>query len=128
MANLKNGSRGQEVLDIQRQLVLLGYSIKVDGIFGKETEGAVRSFQSKSGIQIDGIVGPQTRAAIARALGGTTSTNPSTPTNPPATNSNPPTLAAGTGGDSAELILIVLAIGLGLFLLPKILSGKKRRR
>ena len=59
---LRNGSRGPEVEQLQRDL---GMS-QVDGIFGPATERAVRTFQQNSGIQVDGIVGPETRARIAQ--------------------------------------------------------------
>ena len=52
---LKRGSRGSAVRKVQWKL-----GIAVDGIFGKETERAVRLFQKKVGIAIDGIVGPET--------------------------------------------------------------------
>ena len=38
--------------------------IKVDGIFGPETEEAVRSFQASHGLTVDGIAGPLTTAAL----------------------------------------------------------------
>jgi peptidoglycan hydrolase-like protein with peptidoglycan-binding domain len=57
---LRNGSRGAEVEQLQRDL---GMS-QVDGIFGPATERAVRTFQQNSGIQVEGIVGPETRAMI----------------------------------------------------------------
>src|SRR5664280_2068824 len=34
--------------------------LQIDGIFGPQTEGAVRSFQQAVGIGVDGIVGPVT--------------------------------------------------------------------
>lgn len=46
---------GEDVSQAQR---LLG--ISVDGIYGRQTEAAVRSFQQLSGIAADGIIGPQT--------------------------------------------------------------------
>jgi peptidoglycan hydrolase-like protein with peptidoglycan-binding domain len=38
--------------------------VKVEGVFGPETEAAVRSFQAKEGIAVDGIVGSQTGSAL----------------------------------------------------------------
>jgi peptidoglycan hydrolase-like protein with peptidoglycan-binding domain len=38
--------------------------IGVDGIYGPQTEEAVRSFQSSHGLAVDGIVGPATIAAL----------------------------------------------------------------
>lgn len=40
---------------IQRKL-----NIKIDGIFGKDTERAVKEFQRKNNLNVDGIVGPLT--------------------------------------------------------------------
>jgi peptidoglycan hydrolase-like protein with peptidoglycan-binding domain len=57
---LSYGSEGRQVQLLQQALG----SIKVDGIFGPETEAAVRSFQSSHGLTVDGIVGPLTSAAL----------------------------------------------------------------
>ena len=38
--------------------------IPADGVFGPQTERAVRRFQRSKGLLVDGIVGPQTRAAL----------------------------------------------------------------
>jgi peptidoglycan hydrolase-like protein with peptidoglycan-binding domain len=57
---LRRGSRGEQVAALQRRL-----GINPDGIFGPETEAAVRAFQERSGIQADGVVGGQTQAAFA---------------------------------------------------------------
>ncbi len=65
--NLRQGARGEDVRILQENLRAQGLPIAVDGIFGPQTAGAVRSFQRSAGIAVDGIVGPQTRAALAEA-------------------------------------------------------------
>jgi peptidoglycan hydrolase-like protein with peptidoglycan-binding domain len=57
---LSSGSEGRQVKLLQEALG----GVKVDGVFGPETEAAVRSFQSSHGLSVDGIVGPQTSAAL----------------------------------------------------------------
>jgi N-acetylmuramoyl-L-alanine amidase len=60
---LKRGSQGREVVDVQTRLLRLGYELGltgVDGVFGPETERAVRLFQEKREREADGIVGPDT--------------------------------------------------------------------
>lgn len=59
LATLKLGSKGEQVKILQEKL-----GIKVDGIFGKQTEGAVKEFQKNSGLVADGIVGPKTRLVL----------------------------------------------------------------
>jgi N-acetylmuramoyl-L-alanine amidase len=52
---------GDDVSFLQRRLVELGFRPgKVDGIFGPETERAVRGFQTAVGLPGDGTVGPET--------------------------------------------------------------------
>jgi peptidoglycan hydrolase-like protein with peptidoglycan-binding domain len=53
-------SEGRQVSLLQRALG----SIKVDGVFGPETEQAVRQFQSARGLAVDGVAGPTTTAAL----------------------------------------------------------------
>ena len=61
------GSAGNEVRDLQVRLNRISTNYpaipkiySVDGIFGKETEDAVRTFQSIFGLTVDGIVGRAT--------------------------------------------------------------------
>ncbi|OPJ54809.1 spore cortex-lytic enzyme [Alkalithermobacter paradoxus] len=67
--NIFWGSRGEEVRVVQDKLKRWGYyDGSVDGIYGYRTFLAVRSFQSKNGLQVDGIVGPQTRKALGMVV------------------------------------------------------------
>jgi hypothetical protein len=62
---LKMGSRGNEVIELQKFLNAAGYDCGiVDGIFGKLTKAAVIKFQLANGLVGDGIVGPLTRAVL----------------------------------------------------------------
>ena len=56
--------RGDDTKEIQQALVQHGYDLKIDGIFGMNTERAVKQFQSQHGLKVDGIVGPVTRSAL----------------------------------------------------------------
>ncbi len=61
----KVGSSGNEVRQIQSALKKQGYySGKVDGIYGSNTERAVRKFQAAKGLAVDGICGSATLAAL----------------------------------------------------------------
>lgn len=55
----KFGSRGEIVKQIQKALHLYP-----DGIFGINTDEAVKAFQKKNGLKQDGIVGPATLALL----------------------------------------------------------------
>ena len=70
MANptLKPGSRGSAVQEAQRLLALQGYDIGPDGILGRKTETAIRSFQLKSGLSSTGIVDSNTWALLLPEL------------------------------------------------------------
>jgi peptidoglycan hydrolase-like protein with peptidoglycan-binding domain len=57
---LLSGSEGRHVRLLQRAL-----GIPADGVYGPETEAAVRRFQASRGLTADGIVGPHTSRALA---------------------------------------------------------------
>ncbi len=69
---LEFGNEGRQIRLLQQALG----DVKVDGVFGPETEQAVRSFQASSGLTVDGIVGPITSAALhAKTSGGALTTD-----------------------------------------------------
>lgn len=67
----KKGSGGSVVSEIQTRLKNWGYyNGDVDGVYGSQTEKAVRWFQQKNGLNADGQVGDQTLAALGMPTGG----------------------------------------------------------
>jgi hypothetical protein len=63
--SIKKGNKGDDVKVIQSKLKELGFlSGSVDGIFGSNTEKAVKAFQKSAGLKDDGIVGAKTIAAL----------------------------------------------------------------
>lgn len=63
-ALLRNGSKSRSVRELQAYLVGWGYAVAVDGVFGANTEKAVRAFQGHMNLTVDGKVGPATRAKL----------------------------------------------------------------
>ena len=55
----------------QDALTTLGYNTGgLDGVFGANTENAVRSYQRRKGLSVDGIIGPITwRTLMADVVG-----------------------------------------------------------
>lgn len=52
---------GDDVVALQRRLLELGFDPgRVDGIFGPDTDHALREFQRNTGIPVDGLCGPVT--------------------------------------------------------------------
>ncbi len=62
---IQNGSEGATVSNIQTQLKRLGfYAGSIDGVYGNQTETAVRQFQKVVQLPVDGKVGTQEIAAL----------------------------------------------------------------
>lgn len=69
----RSGSSGEEVRRIQTKLKNWGYYTgAVDGIYGWQTESAVRSFQKKNGLTVDGVAGEKTLEAMGIYSSGST--------------------------------------------------------
>lgn len=68
MANktLSYGSSGDEVKKLQKALNNAGYSLDVDGEFGRKTQNAVKAYQQKNGLSVDGIVGVNTWNSLSK--------------------------------------------------------------
>ncbi len=90
----KRGSTGSEVRQIQQKLKNWGYyKGNVDGIFGKQTESAVRYFQQKNRLSVDGIAGPKTLAAMGISSSSSSSAS-----------------SSGGGTSSSDLNLLARAV------------------
>ncbi|HIZ55463.1 MAG TPA: spore cortex-lytic enzyme [Firmicutes bacterium] len=64
------GSRGNEVRAIQQELRDRSlYKGSVDGIYGTETQEAVKKFQKQQGLTADGIAGPATLSRLGISVG-----------------------------------------------------------
>ncbi|HXS43234.1 MAG TPA: peptidoglycan-binding protein [Solirubrobacteraceae bacterium] len=77
IVQVHEGSQGDAVRGVQEESQFRNLSgdpskgLAVDGIFGPETDAAVRGFQEALGIAVDGIVGPITwRALVSGMLSG----------------------------------------------------------
>lgn len=75
---LRRGDTGAYVVELQTDLIELGYDVGktgADGIFGRKTQKAVKKFQKKhtdkdgQKLVVDGVVGERTWWALDQALG-----------------------------------------------------------
>ena len=88
--NLSYGSRGDDVRKLQESLNKQGYSLSVDGIFGAQTQQAVRDYQSKNNLAVDGIAGTNTQNSLYNTQSsGEQSQKPQEEVKPPSYNYNP---------------------------------------
>lgn len=66
---LSNGDKGKQVETLQILLMADGYDVGkagADGVFGNNTESAVKKFQSDNQLVVDGIVGKNTWNALLK--------------------------------------------------------------
>ena len=64
-ATPKNAPPTSTTIAVQARL-----GIPADGVYGPQTQAAVRAFQSAHGLEVDGVVGPQTLGALGISGGG----------------------------------------------------------
>ncbi len=70
MQAFSKGDLGNEVVDIQLKLSMLGYNLGLngaDGCFGELTEAAIKAFQHRRGLTITGIVNEETWKSLVEA-------------------------------------------------------------
>ena len=68
---LRKGDSGDEVKQLQQNLIKLGYNCGAagaDGIFGNATEKAVKAFQKDNGLTEDALAGEKTQNQIKNLL------------------------------------------------------------
>lgn len=87
VTNLSTGSKGEDVKKLQAALIDAGYNVGstgADGVFGKNTQAAVKQYQKDNGLVVDGIAGKNTQGSLyGTNKGGTKKpedTQPTTPT------------------------------------------------
>ena len=67
---LQSGSRSTAVKTLQKALQALGYSVgTADGVYGPNTESAVRAFQQANGLTVDGKAGDATQTLLYQLSG-----------------------------------------------------------
>ena len=64
---IRYGSQGSDVTELQKLLNGNGYKLDEDGVFGEQTRSAVKDYQQKNNLTADGIVGSNTWEALAKA-------------------------------------------------------------
>ena len=79
-SQIRYGSQGADVKELQKALNQNGYKLNEDGIFGANTLKAVKDYQQKNKLSVDGIVGNQTWNAVL-GLNGTTNNTATTAKN-----------------------------------------------
>lgn len=64
----RQANKSDTVLETQKKLNAMGYELAQDGIFGKDTQTAMRDFQRSIRLKADGVFGAETEAAINACL------------------------------------------------------------
>lgn len=101
---LYNGSSGADVKKMQEALIAAGYDVGstgADGIYGQNTQRAVRQYQQDNGLSVDGIAGDQTLGRLYQ--GGTAPTAPAaTGTDTQTVQQSSPVSGMSTGVSSSS--------------------------
>ena len=101
-STLHNGSRGEDVRILQQALIDLGYlKGKADGIFGNQTENAVRAFQAAKRLTVDGLAGTRTRELLLQSAGKQSSEKTDSATSAQDSSSVSPAASSSSSAPSA---------------------------
>jgi len=65
---VKRDAQGKITRLIQERLNFVGFNLKIDGIFGVNTEKAVKKFQNNRNLKVDGIVGKKTWSYLIKGI------------------------------------------------------------
>ncbi|MBC8060575.1 MAG: peptidoglycan-binding protein [Clostridiaceae bacterium] len=113
---LKSGDSGKEVIELQKKLYCIGYTIRVDGSFGNETSEILKTFQNTKNIISTGNYDTKTEEEL-KAMKATRTYNP------PQTTVIKPSGEAPTGFTSipdiktspgeAQQVIVILASSYG---------------
>ena len=74
IVQVRRGSHGEAVKGVQEEFQFRnlsgdpGTGLQIDGIFGPQTDAAVRGFQDALGVSVDGVVGPVTWRALVSGM------------------------------------------------------------
>jgi peptidoglycan hydrolase-like protein with peptidoglycan-binding domain len=86
-STLRQGARGSSVLRLQQLLINKScLSGTADGVFGAQTQEALRQCQQQHGLTSDGVAGPATWRALNPGQTTTRTITPTRPTQPGTTN------------------------------------------
>ena len=113
------GSEGDEVAAAQQLLKNYGYfDGSVDGVFGKDTEAAVKDFQKRNSLPVDGMIGKLTKAKLESG-NVVKKDDPSTGINANTAEhlSTDGNMVSGTTGEAVKEVQTILA-GLGYYTGP----------
>lgn len=66
VTNVRMNSRGEDVKWLQWELNRRGFNLKIDGVAGTRTIGALMVFQSRYGLQPDGVCGAMSRETLKK--------------------------------------------------------------
>ena len=111
---LRYPQRGENITVLQTALMQLGfYSGVIDGVYGKGTRTAVRSFQTEYSLTVDGVAGPATLRKLTELTGIQISDAPSSGETTPDDGFTSPgglfagvytTLQLGSSGDRVRVL------------------------
>lgn len=109
---LRLGSHGPDVRQLQRALRQLGFGLNVDGDYGPKTVRTVRRYERREHMKVDGIVGArQARKILRQAAAQGPSTGGSAPTPPGSDPPDPPDPPSPSTG--AHVFPVVGSYGFG---------------